>query len=111
MARWLLLCTCLVSALVFGYRDAVRSKDAKTLGGVCDSTFDCKQGTTCASDGVMEGLCSAACSSSAACSEAFGSAAQCIAADLCARSCRSGSDCLEGTVCNTYGWCERVSAR
>jgi hypothetical protein len=110
MARWFLLGTCLVTAMAFGYRDAVRSKDAKSLGGACESTFDCKQGTTCPSDGVLEGQCSAVCSSSGACSEAFGEGAQCLAADLCARTCHATAECLEGTVCNAYGWCERSAA-
>lgn len=111
MARWLLLCTCLVAVVLFGYRDAVRSKDAKSLGGVCESTFECKKGTTCISnEGVLEGQCSSECSSSAACAEAFGTGTQCIGADLCARSCRSSTDCPQDTACNGYGWCERSVA-
>jgi len=108
MLRWIVLAACLFAIGALGYRDAVRSPHAKALGGSCDSSYDCKQGTRCESDGVLAGQCSAACNASSSCAEAFGADSQCIGADLCAHSCKSQSECPAQTHCNGYGWCERV---
>ena len=109
MARWLMVCACLFGAVSFGYREFNRAPDAKALGGLCDSTYECRLGSRCIDvDGVMRGQCSTSCNSSVSCANAFGSTAFCLGADLCARACQTSSDCLPGTECNDYSWCERA---
>ncbi|MEY4578431.1 MAG: hypothetical protein RL701_3134 [Pseudomonadota bacterium] len=108
MARWLVMCACMFGVVSVGYREVSRAPDARPLGGVCESTHECRKGTRCFDvQGVMEGQCSAPCNSNALCNNTFGAAALCLGADLCARTCRFSSDCPEGTTCNAYSWCER----
>jgi hypothetical protein len=111
MARWVVFASCLFMIGALGYRDAVRSPHAKALGGVCDSNYECRKGSSCVeSDGVLSGQCAAPCNASSACSDAFGANSECLGVDLCARTCKGASDCPAQTICNSYGWCER-SAR
>jgi hypothetical protein len=108
MGRWLLLSACLFVVGALTYNDVTRAPDAKYLGGACESTHECRKGTTCVDvDGVMSGQCSAPCNASAVCQRGFGNDAICVGADLCARTCQSSAQCPQGTRCNAYGWCER----
>lgn len=108
MARWLAACSFVVGIVTLGLRDTHRAADAERLGGLCESTHGCQQGTRCVDvEGVMEGQCSTECSETQACSQRFGPAVLCVGADLCARACQVASDCAQGTICNAYGWCER----
>lgn len=108
MARWIVLSSFVVAIVTVGLRDGQRAADAKTLGGVCESTHGCQSGTRCVEqDGVMVGQCSASCSDDSGCTQQFGGAVLCLGADLCARACGDAADCPQGTQCNAYGWCER----
>jgi hypothetical protein len=113
MMRWLLLSgSCLLVIGALTYADAGRAPDAQPLGGVCESTHQCRKGTTCVeTDGVMAGQCSTTCNSSAACDAQFGTASICLASDLCVRACQNAEQCPTGTACNAYGWCERPTQR
>jgi hypothetical protein len=107
MARWMAVGTFLVAIVTVGLRDGQRAADANGLGGVCESTRGCSQGTRCVDqEGVMAGQCSTSCSDDTACSK-LGGAVLCLGADLCARACGDMADCPSGTQCNAYGWCER----
>lgn len=111
MARWLAVSTFLIGLVTLGFRDVRRAADAEGLGGVCESTHGCRQGTRCVEqDGVMEGQCSTNCNDTLACSQQFGAAVLCLGADLCARACSIAADCPDGTQCNAYGWCERPAS-
>jgi hypothetical protein len=108
MARWLLLGSCLLVIGAVTYSDATRAPDAQPLGGVCESTHECRKGTTCVeTEGVVNGQCSASCNSNALCDAQFGSVSICLASDLCVRACQAADQCPDGTACNAYGWCER----
>jgi hypothetical protein len=113
MGRWFLVFGCLFVLGSLAYSDATRARatDARTLGGSCQSTHECKAGTSCIElEGVLRGQCSVNCNSSAACQAQFGAASLCLGADVCARTCDAAADCPENTACNAYGWCERVAS-
>jgi len=108
MARWWLLGACVLVFAALGYREAGRAPDAKALGGVCESTYECRKGTYCVQSGeVLQGQCSSDCNATSVCSGAFGLSSLCLASDLCAKTCRTTADCPAGTRCNGYAWCER----
>ena len=112
MSRWLFLVSCLGVLAAVGRAEPARHQDARGLGGLCEGTVDCHERLACASvDGVLDGQCSAVCNSDAACEEAFGAPAMCVGADRCVRSCGPGGHCPVGTLCNGFGWCERMPAR
>ena len=112
MARWIVLSLFVAAVVTMGLRDGQRAADAQALGGVCESTHGCRQGTRCVElDGVMAGQCSTRCSDQSACAQQFAGAVLCLGADLCARACADAADCPSGTQCNGYGWCERPAAR
>jgi hypothetical protein len=84
------------------------------LGDICTSSADCGGQMVCHSDTtnyVANGQCTASteCSKDSQCS-GFGSAhgAMCIGANICVATCGVQSDCPNGTICNSYGWCERT---
>ena len=112
MGRWLLVVSSLLVASALFLIDnpnPTRAANARSLGGACAGTRDCRAGTHCIeSDGVLTGQCSAACVDSSSCAEAFGEPALCLGNDLCARACTQATDCPSGTTCNVYGWCERA---
>jgi hypothetical protein len=110
MARWLAVSSLVIVVVMSAWlRDERRAPDARSLGGVCESTSGCQEGTRCVDQrGVMAGQCSASCSDDSACSDHFGAAVLCLGADLCARACDGAADCPAGTQCNAYGWCERL---
>jgi hypothetical protein len=111
MARWLAAVSMLLAVVTVGMREVRRAPDAKPLGGTCESTHGCQQGTRCVEqDGVLTGQCSASCSDNLACSERFGAAVLCLGVDLCARACAAEDQCPDDTHCNAYGWCERATA-
>jgi hypothetical protein len=98
----------LIALVTVGVRDVRRAPDAQALGGACESTHGCQDGTRCVEQqGVLEGQCSAPCNDNTACSERFGEAVLCLGVDLCARACAGSADCPANTLCNAYGWCER----
>lgn len=109
MARWLFLCACLFGLVSFGYHQEVsRAPDARPLGSICESTHECRKGTSCIQyESVLQGQCAAPCNADSICVNAFGSSALCLGADLCARACRTSADCPADTYCNGYAWCER----
>jgi len=114
MGRWLLLSSSLIVLGALYTIDAssstARAPDARTLGGTCDSTRDCRNRMQCVENvGVLDGQCSAACADTSACQQAFGVQALCLGADLCARACAGDGTCPNGTICNAYGWCERAT--
>ena len=111
MSRWLFLGCSLMVVGAWALVDPPRDAEASELGGVCESTRECRAGTRCVdSAGVIEGQCSASCSENTSCQAEFGVRGLCLGADLCARACTGAgaTDCARGTVCNAYGWCERV---
>ena len=113
MARWMAVSSVVIVLVMFAWlRDERRAPDALGLGGVCESTSGCQEGTRCVDHrGVMAGQCSTSCADDSACAGRFGAAVLCLGADLCARACDDAADCPSGTQCNAYGWCERpVSA-
>lgn len=108
MARWLAVSTLLIGLATLGFREGPRADDAEGIGGICQSTHGCREGTRCVDEeSVMQGQCSTSCNDNLACTVRFGGAVLCLGADLCARACSGAADCPEGTQCNAYGWCER----
>ena len=111
MGRWLFVGSSLfvIGALfLIDSPNPTRTVNARSLGGICEGTRDCRAGTHCIeSDGILAGQCSAACAESSSCRQAFGDQALCLGNDLCARACTQATDCPNGTTCNVYGWCER----
>jgi hypothetical protein len=112
MGRWLwLLISSLLLLGALSSIDPARAPDASSLGGTCESTRDCVEGTRCIhTEGAMDGQCSSGCSATQGCQEEFGQASLCLGADVCARTCAQATDCPDQTVCNMYGWCERAAS-
>jgi len=112
MGRWLWLSSSLLVLGALSTIDPARAPDASSLGGTCESTRDCVEGTRCIHhrDGALDGQCSSACSATQACQSEFGQASLCLGADLCAPTCAQAADCPGGTRCNVYGWCERAAS-
>jgi hypothetical protein len=97
MSRWLLLSCCLLVLAAIGYAEPRRLPNAHPLGGACVGDRQCQLGLYCKYvPQVMDGQCTASCSSTPACQEYFGTESVCLGADVCARTCKADSDCPTG---------------
>jgi hypothetical protein len=80
----------------------------KGVGVTCSNDSQCGTGLYCEINGdVIDGQCTATCSSSDMCKQQFGDYSFCIGAYLCVRECSRDDECPAHTSCGSNGWCVR----
>ncbi len=80
------------------------------LGEVCRDDTDCQNGLSCwldTADPTGYQLCTTSCSSGTECHTKFAEYTTCTGALVCVVTCESDEDCVDGTICDSHGWCQR----
>lgn len=87
-----------------------RDNTPNGLGVVCSKDSDCDNGLKCQLDGADPTnyqLCSAPCTAETDCFSKFADYTTCNGVKLCVVICESNEDCVDGTICDSHGWCQR----
>jgi hypothetical protein len=87
-----------------------RDNTPNGLGVVCSKDPDCENGLTCqldSADPTNYQICTAPCTAETDCLSRFAEYTTCTGVHLCVVTCESNEECVDGTICDSHGWCQR----